>query len=137
MVVSNNTFNPITLNSTAGSGAINFIYNSGYSNTNYLYEIEYKVLVTESIKVTANMNPVSIHIGESAIGNVVTHQSFLKYNRFYNHTQVITVPYTNKELDITFESFRNKLIPGQAEEWKLILKDKLYHLLEKFKGQKF
>jgi uncharacterized protein YfaS (alpha-2-macroglobulin family) len=103
---------------------VNFIYNSGYSNTNYLYEIEYKGLVTESINVAANMKSIAIHIGESAIGNVVTHQSFLKFNRFYNHTQVITVPYTNKELDITFESFRNKLIPGQAEEWKLILKDK-------------
>ncbi|MCZ8285782.1 MAG: hypothetical protein O9353_10040, partial [Bacteroidia bacterium] len=48
----------------------------------------------------------------------------MKHNRFYTRSNIITVPYTNKELDIQFETFRNKLLPGQAEEWKLILKDK-------------
>src|SRR6202008_3882684 len=50
--------------------------------------------------------------------------AFVKYNRFFNHSSVITVPYTNKELDITFETFRNKLLPGQQEEWKMIIKNK-------------
>ena len=34
------------------------------------------------------------------------------------------MPYTNKKLDIEFETFRDKLIPGQQEEWKIKIKDK-------------
>jgi uncharacterized protein YfaS (alpha-2-macroglobulin family) len=49
---------------------------------------------------------------------------FIKNNRTYLHNGVVTVPFTNKELDIEFETFRNKLIPGQQEEWRLKIKDK-------------
>ncbi|MBS4066590.1 MAG: alpha-2-macroglobulin, partial [Chitinophagaceae bacterium] len=45
--------------------------------------------------------------------------SFVKHNRFYNTTRFVNVPYSNKELKITFETFRNKTLPGSAEEWKV------------------
>jgi uncharacterized protein YfaS (alpha-2-macroglobulin family) len=45
--------------------------------------------------------------------------SFVKHNRFYNTTRFVHVPYSNKELKITFETFRNKTLPGSAEEWKV------------------
>jgi hypothetical protein len=31
----------------------------------------------------------------------------------------VIVPWTNKKLDITFASFRSKLLPGQEEEWQV------------------
>jgi len=46
----------------------------------------------------------------------------VKNNRFYNYKQTIIVPFSNKKLDISFESFRSKLIPGQSEEWRLKIK---------------
>jgi hypothetical protein len=70
------------------------------------------------------MKPIQVKVEENDRGNFAVHASFIKHNRFYNHTQIINVPFTNKELDIQFETFRNKLLPGQAEEWKLIVKDK-------------
>lgn len=36
---------------------------------------------------------------------------------------MVVVPYTNKQLDISFETFRDKLIPGQKEEWKIKIKN--------------
>jgi TonB-dependent SusC/RagA subfamily outer membrane receptor len=45
--------------------------------------------------------------------------SFVKHNRFYNTTRFVNVPYTNKELKISFETYRNKTLPGSAEEWKV------------------
>ena len=45
--------------------------------------------------------------------------SFVKHNRFYNTTRFVNVPYSNKELKVTFETFRNKTLPGSAEEWKV------------------
>ena len=37
---------------------------------------------------------------------------------------MITVPWTNKELDISFETFRSKLTPGENEEWRVKLSGK-------------
>ncbi|XVJ66313.1 MAG: TonB-dependent receptor plug domain-containing protein [Lacibacter sp.] len=47
--------------------------------------------------------------------------SFVKHNRFYNTTRFVNVPYSNKELKITFETYRNKTLPGSAEEWKVTI----------------
>ncbi len=40
-------------------------------------------------------------------------------NRSYVGTYNINVPYSNKELDVKFETFRDKLQPGSKEEWRL------------------
>lgn len=47
--------------------------------------------------------------------------SFVKHNRFYNTTRFVNVPHSNKELKITFETYRNKTLPGSAEEWKVTI----------------
>jgi Bacterial Alpha-2-macroglobulin MG10 domain/Alpha-2-macroglobulin family/MG2 domain len=44
---------------------------------------------------------------------------FVKHNRFYSHYQNISVPWTNKELSISYETFRDKTLPGSEEKWKL------------------
>ena len=103
---------------------VSYILASGYKNVNYLFEIEHQGKPTFSQVKVASMNTNDILVEESHRGNFAFHTSFIKYNRLYQQNQIITVPYTNKQLDIEFETFRNKLLPGQKEEWKLILKDK-------------
>jgi len=103
---------------------VSYILNSGYPNVNYLFELEHKGKVIESGVNTASMKANSITIKEDYRGNVAYRTTFVKQNRFYNNSVVVTVPYTNKELDIEFSTFRNKLLPGQDEEWKLTIKDK-------------
>ncbi|HNO70202.1 MAG TPA: alpha-2-macroglobulin family protein, partial [Bacteroidia bacterium] len=49
---------------------------------------------------------------------------FARNNRVYNYNSSITVPFSNKELNVEFETFRSKLLPGQKEEWKIKIKDK-------------
>ncbi|HTX88266.1 MAG TPA: alpha-2-macroglobulin family protein, partial [Bacteroidales bacterium] len=44
---------------------------------------------------------------------------FIRHNRSYQNSQFVSVPFTNKMLDITFGTFRDKLDPGQEEEWSL------------------
>ncbi|MGM0607168.1 MAG: alpha-2-macroglobulin family protein [Candidatus Muiribacteriota bacterium] len=43
--------------------------------------------------------------------------TFVAENRFYIDRKQIQVPYTNKELLISFETFRDKLYPGEKEKW--------------------
>ncbi|MCD6066996.1 MAG: hypothetical protein K0S33_1822 [Bacteroidetes bacterium] len=101
-----------------------YILASALKDLNYKLEIEHGEVIVASLTQKASMKPVEITIEEGYRGNFVYYISFLKNNRFYSHTQVVTVPYTNKELDISFETFRNKLLPGQEEEWKMIIKNK-------------
>jgi len=43
----------------------------------------------------------------------------VKYGTVYTENIAISVPYSNKDLQVTFETFRNKLMPGSSEEWRL------------------
>lgn len=44
---------------------------------------------------------------------------FVKNNRFYGSSNVVSVPWTNKELSISYETFRDKTLPGSEEKWKV------------------
>jgi hypothetical protein len=44
---------------------------------------------------------------------------FVKHNRFYQFSQTIIVPWTNKQLNIEYVTFRDKTLPGSEERWKL------------------
>ena len=114
-----------SINSSGEPGQkASFIQASALKGTSYLLEVEHdKEIVFKTIKA-CDMSVVEIPIEEKYRGNFAYHITFIKNNRFYSHTEIVEVPYTNKELDITFETFRNKLLPGQQEEWKMIIKNK-------------
>lgn len=93
---------------------------------NILYEIERdgKILSSEWISLHDQQRIFEIPIKDEYRGNIVAHQTFIKDNRLYTQEIFINVPYTNKQLDITFETFRDKLQPGEKEQWKLLIKGK-------------
>jgi uncharacterized protein YfaS (alpha-2-macroglobulin family) len=89
-----------------------------------LFEIERdgSLLKKEWLSLNNEQKLLQIALKEEDRGNLGAHYTFVKDNRFYHDTYTILVPYSNKELSITFESFRDKLQPGQQEQWKLKLK---------------
>ncbi len=44
---------------------------------------------------------------------------FIKDNRFYQYNDIINVPWSNKDLQIEYATFRDKTLPGSEEKWKL------------------
>jgi uncharacterized protein YfaS (alpha-2-macroglobulin family) len=56
---------------------------------------------------------------ENDRGGVGANASFVKYNRVFGNGLQFNVPWSNKELKIEFESFRDKTLPGSKEEYKL------------------
>ncbi|SDC43377.1 alpha-2-macroglobulin family protein [Niabella drilacis] len=46
---------------------------------------------------------------------------FVKNNRIFNSDHTIMVPWSNKALNITYETFRDKTLPGAAEKWSVQL----------------
>jgi Bacterial Alpha-2-macroglobulin MG10 domain/Alpha-2-macroglobulin family/MG2 domain/Alpha-2-macroglobulin bait region domain len=98
-----------------------FLIGSGYENVAVLYEIEHKgeIVSREWIKLSKDQKRIEIPVEEKHRGNLGYHLTFVHNNRSFQHDGTITVPWTNKMLDISFETFRNKLAPGDKEEWRL------------------
>lgn len=44
---------------------------------------------------------------------------FVRDNRFYLFNDIIYVPWSNKDLKIEYQTFRDKTLPGSEEKWKV------------------
>ncbi len=121
-----NWFNMLTTQPVEPGGKAAFVIGSKENNVSVLYEIESKgeIIKKEFITLNKEQKRIEIPVTENDRGNIAFHCAFVKDNRTYVQSSVVTVPYTNKELDLEFETFRDKLQPGQLEEWKVKIKDK-------------
>ncbi len=67
-----------------------------------------------------NLYSVEIPIRESDRGGIPTFSFCVKNNRIYGVNNIyLSVPWSNKDLNISYETFRDKLAPGQKEEWRI------------------
>jgi uncharacterized protein YfaS (alpha-2-macroglobulin family) len=61
-----------------------------------------------------------LSVDESDRGGVFAYWFTIRNNRVYQNGPIsIMVPWSNKDLNIQYETFRDKLSPGQQEEWRL------------------
>ncbi|MFT5779219.1 MAG: hypothetical protein ACI837_002176, partial [Crocinitomicaceae bacterium] len=113
-------FTPLKVYCEPGENA-EFLISSGAKDLTILYEIEQKGKIVSRKLLTLNesQQKVSIPILEEHRGNLTVHFSTVKFGRSHTSKQSITVPYSNKRLELEFETFRNKLLPGSKEEWRL------------------
>ncbi len=83
-----------------------------------------KLIESREILLSNEQKHLKYSIKEAYRGNISFHFTTIKNNRNFAKSFTINVPYTNKKLDINFETFRNKLLPGEKEEWILTIKNK-------------
>jgi len=100
-----------------------FIIASSYNDLNCLYELESQAR-RERKFISPSLKPVEIPVIDEDRGGISTATHFIKHGRIYSSAHYITVPFTNKELVVEYATFRNKLLPGQQEEWTLTVKNK-------------
>ncbi len=60
-----------------------------------------------------------IPITEADRGGVALDMAFVKHNRVFTDNTTLSVPYTNKQLKISYETFRDKTLPASEEKWKV------------------
>lgn len=65
-----------------------------------------------------------IPITSELMGGIQIRCNTILENRAYSAYQFVTVPYPSKDLKMEWLTFRNKLLPGQHEVWKLKLSGK-------------
>jgi uncharacterized protein YfaS (alpha-2-macroglobulin family) len=118
-------FTPLKQTGEPGEKA-EFLIGSAAKNGSVLFEVEHenKIVQKEWIKINSEQKKITVSIKEAYRGNFQVHFTFVKHGRQFVYSSTVKVPYTNKRLDVTFETFRNKLLPGQKEEWKIKIKGK-------------
>ncbi len=60
-----------------------------------------------------------ISITENDRGGMNMNYMFVQHNRIYTGTENFNIPWSNKDLNISYETFRDKLLPGSEEKWKI------------------
>lgn len=103
-----------------------FLIGTKEKNVSVLMETvrENEIISTQWLKLNDEQRRIEIPVTEDHRGGFSVNLYFVKHNRVFSNTIRIEVPYTNKELDFEFQTFRNKLTPGQKEEWRLKIRGK-------------
>lgn len=56
---------------------------------------------------------------ENDRGGINLNYAFVKNNRVYTGNDNMNIPWSNKELNISYSTFRDKLLPGSEEKWTM------------------
>jgi uncharacterized protein YfaS (alpha-2-macroglobulin family) len=117
------SFQAIKTECQPGDKAV-FLVGTSAKDISVLYEIEKADKIVESkwLKLSAEQKYIEIPVTEADRGNFSVHFAFVYHGRSFTSDQQVSVPWQNQQLDISYETFRDKLIPGQKEEWKLKIK---------------
>lgn len=75
--------------------------------------LTYKTIT--NAQATSFVQPVT----EQDRGGMAMSYAFVKHNRVYKGNQSFSIPWSNKDLNISYETFRDKLLPGASEKWKV------------------
>ena len=97
-----------------------FYIGTAEKDVKVLYEVENENKIIERKWLDVNgLKKLSIPILEEYRGNLMYHFTFVKNNRAFLHQKTVIVPWSNKDLKIEYSTFRDKLYPGQDEEWRI------------------
>jgi len=101
----------------------NIWFGSGLPAQPILFEVERdgKILYRKWLTVS-QLNKENYTIQEQDRGNVYYHYNLAWENKSYNAAKTLNVPWSNKDLTFEYSTFRNKLQPGQEEEWTIKVK---------------
>ncbi len=90
------------------------------------YDVLFKDQVVERKWLTVGRisQELRFPVAETYRGGFAVAFAMVQDNREYASLQEIKVPYSDKELDIAFTTFRRQLLPGEKEKWTLTVKNK-------------
>lgn len=111
---------------TAEPGKTIDIKVSSATDVHALYVLHFRDKILESrwIEIDEEQKSIPVNIKEEYRGGMQAEIIFIKDNQVHQQTWNIHVPWTNKDLKVSFETFRNKLEPGSKETWKIKIEGK-------------
>ncbi len=77
------------------------------------------VPTVDSIQQPYPFAKTAIPVREDDRGGMAMSYAFVKHNRVYSGSENFEIPWSNKELNISYQTFRDKLLPGANEKWSV------------------
>ncbi len=114
---------PVKVSCEPGETA-RFLFSTSYAPAHVLYRLEHRGRVVEEkwLSLDNEQRSFSIPVKEEHRGGLVAQVFFVRDYRLYSETIPIYVPWSNKDIVVETATFRDKLLPGQKEEWTLTIK---------------
>lgn len=111
---------PIKTSCEPGEKAV-LLLSSALPEGRVLMEVERdgRIAVSKRFVLMKGQQLVEFPVLESDRGGFAVHLHCVERGRVSTSTQRIDVPWSNKELQVEWMSFRDKLLPGSKEEWRL------------------
>jgi len=87
-------------------------------------ESDQRIVSRKYITLNSEQKIIRVPVLEEYRGNFSVHVSFVRESRLIRETILMKVPWENKQLTVSYETFRTTLEPGSKEKWKLKLSDR-------------
>jgi hypothetical protein len=101
---------------------IHYTIKTGYNNI-WLIQTTSRMNKLDSTSfqiITSSKSTINeINVTEADRGGINMNYIFVQHNCIYTINQNFIIPFTDKDLKISYETFRDKLLPGSEERWKL------------------
>ncbi len=99
------------------------LWGTGYDTGRAYVEIECRgeVLQAGWTESDRTQEIISQEVTESMRGGFTLRVTYVRENRAYVSEQIVDVPWTNKDLSISWEHFTSLLEPGQQETWTAVI----------------
>ncbi len=106
-------------------GEFTAVWGTGYETGRAFIEIEQRDKFIQRYWTTPGreQQQIKLAVTEAMRGGFTLHITQVRENRAYLTSHQINVPWQNKDLDLKWEHFVSKLMPGQKETWSLVVKN--------------
>lgn len=100
------------------------LWATGYKKGQAFIEIEHKGRIVKSFWTNreATQQRITWRVDEEHRGGFFLNITHVNANRAYLSKHRLTVPWSNKKLEVSFATFRSKLQPGSKETWTVKIK---------------
>lgn len=121
---SNAVATPIDIDIKKGSAEpgekLDYRFKTGYDNIWLIHTTNTLNKKTKTNYLTVKRNAeykTEFTATEADRGGIAIDYAFVQNNRVYSGSQLLTIPWSNKELNIEYSSFRDKTLPGSKEKY--------------------
>jgi len=99
------------------------LWGTGYDTGQAYVELECRGQVSRAwwTERDRTQELITEEVTEEMRGGFTLRVTYVRENRAYVSERIVEVPWTNKQLTVTWEQFRSKLEPGQQETWTAIV----------------
>ena len=112
-------------------GKVKLLAGSGFSKTPVLFEVYQGNKRLKRTLQRSGIKQIEYPVTLANRGSLTFVLTMIKDYQFIQKTQEVSVPWSDRDLNVTFSTFRDKLSPGQKETWRVTVKDSKDKLLQK------